>query len=283
MNSQGSKPLVGVCVCVCMLVGVVNAAPTVTLDSAPQPTTLPHRQAAPVAAEGLFEPLASPQVQSELSCVGAELLLPNAINSPHNAAVRDPRLRSLPAVPAAMLLVVFGAGLVLFVDNRRHLAACCATLALLGNAGVRLLPNLATRSHTTVNQSQRGCGRNLANLQLAAGTALPKPAETLGYVGLLHRLAESADPASYSTQLRATSRNDTPRRMTVFSCATERVIKVAHALLVVLYDNNGDANAWPLQGQTAFTSPLCFSEAPVNHSQSRGPPARATPNLGFLI
>jgi len=129
-----------------------------------------------------------------LTQLGHHLFDPHAITWAQSSQPTPNAIRSLPALPGAILLALMGFACVLFANNRGRLIAVFGTLLVLSHAGLRLLPEitaryLSSRANRTHNAP--------AALVPPTNALLPTQAhQPVQYAGLLHRLAGSPDPAA---------------------------------------------------------------------------------------
>ena len=273
MDVQRSKRLIHLMVSIALLTSAASAALTPTSHQTLAPTPHLHNTTdSALTSNTLLIPAA--QQNPLLYSLGAQLLQPDALNQQETTS-SCPAIRSLPAAPAAILLALVGASLVLCVDNRSRLIAGCAALAVLGHSGIRLLPNLVHRDHARPSQSPHACCRH--TIDLHSHTLAPTPTETvLGYLGLLHRLAGSPDPAA-PNPLPTLPAPPTPSQYSPnqrLAIMPRFFIAACHSLshLTPLLAFGEDANERPLIGRIVFASWRSSTDAFLAHTLSRAPP-----------
>ncbi len=132
---------------------------------------------------------------AHLARIGKELLDP-----PVRPAEREARLegsRPLPAVPAAIFMVLTGFLCVSFVNDRRIWLASLAGLLWLGQTGLSAIPQAASHLTGKANLTQNH-HHSLAGLGKARCHRLRSEVEGTQYVGLLRHLAGIPSLLSFS-------------------------------------------------------------------------------------
>jgi len=192
MLLQGNKPLFAVLLL--LAVSVANASPTATTDNTIMPTVQQVPDTPTVAAPNneAIEP-----IDSKLADIGRLLLTPPALSTSSSFSASTsgqfPHAKSLPAVPAAILMVLTGFLCVSLVRDRRVWLAALASLLWVGQAGIQALPQLALRlSHKNHSQQQLYAGLTYP-YYLENSSRLRSDIEGTRYMGLLHHLAGIPD------------------------------------------------------------------------------------------
>ncbi|MBE0534950.1 MAG: hypothetical protein IH624_04710 [Phycisphaerae bacterium] len=134
--------------------------------------------------------------EARLADIGRQVLDPAGCTHPFSDAASAQTL-TLPAVPAAIALTLFGFFCVSLARDRRAWLALAAGLIWLGQAGMHTLPQLAQRlcARTSRQTTQNQC----LSLSLITGPQPTGRDEQTSYAGLLHKLAAIPDHASTFT------------------------------------------------------------------------------------
>ncbi len=168
------------------VVSVANASPTIAnrdaillISSSPADT----QSSTACVINNIVEP-----VNAELANLGIEFLQPPASLADLGGA-RNNSVKSLPAVPATMLMVLIGFLCVSFVRDRRVWLSAMAGLLWIGHAGVQAIPQLALRlSHKNHSEQQLYAELTYPHC-LENSKRLRSDIEGTQYIGLLHHLA----------------------------------------------------------------------------------------------
>ena len=258
MDLQLSKCLIFVAVGTGLLVTTAGGAPTCTVGPSLERGCEAECRAFHCGVEVPGAGKSGGAEPSLLYCVGAKLLEPSALEPGVQASQGDAVVGSLPVPPAAVFLGILGAGLVLFVDNRGRMAACCAALAMLGQSGIRLLPKLVQGEAGWAGSPTHACALERAGRYTV--DPLVRFGEGLRYVGLLHRLAESGGPGEHhGWAMRGGSRRH------LASAASAPWL----SCFCVFSD---DGNARPFSGRAAFVASHPCWDLPFHRTHSRAPP-----------
>ena len=126
---------------------------------------------------------------SQLADIAAEFLRPPADSvDPQTSFVR-----SLPAVPGTLLMVLTGFFYVSLVKDRRTWLTALAGLLWLGHAGIAALPQLACHLHSK-KQIEQLCSVNITHAHgFEHSSRLRSDIEGTKYIGILRRLAGIPD------------------------------------------------------------------------------------------
>jgi hypothetical protein len=134
-------------------------------------------------------------VDAKLANLGRELLQP-----PNFAVLSDTRgnhVKPLPAVPAAILMVLSGFLCISLVRDRRFWLAALTGLLWAGQVGINVLPQLALRfSQGNHSQQQFSAELNYPHC-IENSNRLRSDIEGTQYIGLLHHLAGIPDVKSF--------------------------------------------------------------------------------------
>ena len=252
-----------------LVVAGANASPTVTTDNMVVPTVQRAHDAPTVIPPNseLIEP-----IDSKLAEIGRELQAPPVTSAgPAFSASTTGQLshiKSLPAVPAAILMVLTGFLCVSFVKDRRVWLAALAGLLWLGQAGIQAVPQLALRLSHRNHIGQQASVELTYPCYLENSNRLRSDIEGTRYIGLLHHLAGIPD----STM--SFLRKQESRKLTTQLC----------------FQLNRSKNTDSFQSQPAFLSEqyslnslfkclaskaeqfICFSPAFIFEIIPRGPP-----------
>ena len=136
-------------------------------------------------------PITEPS-NSHLASIGAELLKPptDFTNSPPAGT------KSMPAVPAALFMVLTGFLCVSLVKDRRFWLAALAGLLWAGQAGIAALPQLATHLGSKKHIQRKSTVSIVCLHHLDNPGRLRSDIEGTQYIGLLHHLAGIPDAKS---------------------------------------------------------------------------------------
>lgn len=170
---------------------VANAAPTVvTVDAvAPAVGMALGTTAVTVPANEVVGP-----VDAKLANLGRELLQP-----PNFAVLGNTRgnhVKPLPAVPAAIFMVLSGFICISLVRDRRFWLAALAGLLWAGQVGITVLPQLALHLGHGNYGKQHLCAELTYPHCLENSNRLRSDLEGTQYIGLLHHLAGIPDVKS---------------------------------------------------------------------------------------
>jgi len=128
--------------------------------------------------------------ESCMADVGRRMLDPAAYVHPLSAAA-DTQVVSLPAVPAAVFMTLFGFVCFSLASDRRAWLAVAGGLLWLGAAGVHAVPQLAHKIRwRSVRQTTENTSLSFSHIVALEPTGRD---EQIGYIGLLHRLAAIPD------------------------------------------------------------------------------------------
>lgn len=190
MSRSGEKLLTHSVALLCSLlllalVIVVNAAPTVTPISAGTVTS-PAPDDGDTHVTLAEAPHFTDYSNSTISELAEKFLAPPDASA---ASIPD-RAKTLPAVPATLLMVLTGFACVSLVRDRRVWIAALAGLLWAGQVGVQNLPKLAQRfAHTNHNARQASSSKLARSRQLETFGRSRADIEGTRYVALLHYLA----------------------------------------------------------------------------------------------
>lgn len=128
----------------------------------------------------------------ELANLGRQLLQPPeaaaGLSSSYGKGVKP-----LPAVPAAVFMVLSGFFCVSLVKDRRVWLAVLAGLLWVGQAGIQALPQLAFRLSHINHSKQQFCAKPACRYHPEDFDRLRSDIEGTRYIGLLHHLAGIPD------------------------------------------------------------------------------------------
>jgi hypothetical protein len=146
-------------------------------------------------------------VDTKLANLGTELLQPPASFS-GLSDTQGNYVKSLPALPAAVLMVLSGFLCVSLVRDRRIWLAALTGLLLAGQTGIQVLPRLVLRLSHGSHSKQQLCAELIYPHQLENSLRLRSDIDGTQYIGLLHHLAGIPDTnsrylhkATYTSQL----------------------------------------------------------------------------------
>jgi hypothetical protein len=165
-----------------------SGAPTVAADNTIAPTLQMASDTSAVIAP--TEEVVGP-IDAKLANLGREFLQPPASLAGLNA--QGNYVKPLPAVPAAVLMVLSGFLCISLVRDRRVWLAALAGLLWAGQTGIQALPQLALRlSHGNHSQQQFSAELSYPHY-LENSNRLRSDIEGTQYIGLLRHLAGIPD------------------------------------------------------------------------------------------
>jgi hypothetical protein len=207
-----------------------------------------------------------------LATVAAEFLKPPAGFTDLAVSSSSIYVKSLPAVPGALFMVLTGLLCVSLVKERRVWLTALAGILWAGQAGVQALPRLALhlchRTHTGQHLSPRP-----AQFYLLEDTARTRSdIEGTAYIGLLHHLAGIPHPNSASNRCHTTFITLSQHHQQVFGRAFSHPNKNTFPPLSAIIPEQHSLNA--LSNCLASTARqfICFSPAFIFAQLPRGPP-----------
>ena len=208
---------------------------------------------------------------SPLATVAAEFLKPPAGFT--DLAVSSPiHVKSLPAVPGAIFMVLTGFLCVSLVKDRRVWLTVLAGLLWAGQAGVQALPQLALhlchRTHTNQHFSARS-----TQFYLLEDTARTRSdIEGTRYIGLLHHLAGIPDAKSaFTNGCHTTLITLSQHRQKVFG----GVFSNPNTPLSAIIPEQHSLNSLSKCLASTAEQFICFSPAFIFENLPRGPPLQA--------
>jgi hypothetical protein len=253
---------------------VASAAPTIATDNtiAPIVQTELDTPAVIVPAEEVFE-----HINDKLANLGAEFLQP-----PRSFAVlgniQDNDVKPLPAVPAALFMVLCGFLCVSLVKDRKIWLAALAGLLWAVQIGIQTFPQLALHLSRRNHSQQQFSTKLIYPYYLENSNRLRSDIEGEQYIGLLHHLAGIPDRPTLFLQ---------PRPSFLRKQEFRKVTTPLYRL------SNPSKNTDSFQSQSAFLSEeyslnslfnclaskveqlICFSPAFIFANLTRGPPIPA--------
>lgn len=169
-----------------------NAAPTVATDN----TIVPAVQMASDTPAVIVptEEIVGP-IDAKLANLGRELLQPPASFAGLSDTQGNP-VKPLPAVPAAIFMVLSGFLCISLVRDRRVWLAALAGLLWAGQAGIQTIPQLALRFSHGNHSKQQLCAELTYPHYLENSNRLRSDIEGTQYIGLLRHLAGIPDTKS---------------------------------------------------------------------------------------
>lgn len=198
-NRDSSFLRVNKLLCITFLLFVVsaaNASPTATPQDAILTASLcPANTAGTISC--IVDNIAEP-INAKLANLSREFLKPPTDTAGLTNATAN-RVKPLPAVPTAILMVLIGFLCVSLVRDRKVWLAALAGLIWAGHAGVHAVPELALRlSHKNYSRQQL-CAELSYPYYLENSHRLRCDVEGTQYIGLLHYLAGIPDTGSAFT------------------------------------------------------------------------------------
>lgn len=171
-------------------ISVANASPTVTQQH-PILTTELSSQDTPSTIACVTDDITG-NVNAELANLGKQLLQPPSSSANLNYNQLN-RIKSLPAVPATILMALTGFLCVSLVRDRRAWLTALAGLLCLGQAGIHAVPQLTHHLGRRVHLKQP-LAVELGKSYLLENLARPRSEiEGAKYIGLLYHLAGIPD------------------------------------------------------------------------------------------
>jgi hypothetical protein len=238
-----------------LTVTTADASLTVTADSTIAPTiqrVADSQIKTPVGNEAIKP------IDSKLADIGRELRTPPISSAPITASTASqlPYVKSLPAVPRALLMALTGFLWVSLIKDRKVWLAALTGILCVGQAGIQALPQLALSLSHRNHIEQQSPEELIHTYCLANSSRLRSDIEGIRYIGLLHHLAgiPNDNLTRYSRLLQ-----------------TSRISKSQLALLSVQYNLNPLFECWAYHAQqhTRFSPAFIFQNLP------RGPPEQA--------
>jgi hypothetical protein len=206
-----------------------------------------------------------------LATVSAEFLKPPA-GFTDLAASSIIHVKSLPAVPGALFMVLTGFLCVSLVKDRRVWLTALAGILWASQAGVQALPQLALhlchRTHTSQHLSPRP-----TQFYLLEDTARTRSdIEGTRYIGLLHHLAGIPHANSASNRCHTTFITLSQHRQKVFGRAFSHPNKNTFPLLSAIISKQHSLNVLSKCLASTARQFICFSPAFIFANLPRGPP-----------
>ena len=188
MDLQGNKSFFVVTLLLATV--VANASLTATsydaiLSTPVCPTDTPATSSCP--NNNILTP-----INAKLANLGKEFLQPPA-SSASLSNTQGNLVKSLPAVPTAILMVLTGFLCVSLVKDRRVWLATLAGVLSLGQAGVQAVPKMALRLSHRIHNGQQLDAELTSPYHLENSNRLRSDIEHTQYIGLLHHLAGIPD------------------------------------------------------------------------------------------
>lgn len=168
-----------------------SGAPTVAIDN---PIIAPTCQIASNTPDVIIptEEVVGP-IDAKLANLGKEFLQPPASFAVLGDAQGNNVIKPLPAVPAAVLMVLFGFLCVSFVRDRRVWLAALTGLLWAGQISIQVLPQLALQLNHGNLSKQQLCAELTYPHYLENSHRLRSDIEGTQYIGLLRHLAGIPD------------------------------------------------------------------------------------------
>jgi hypothetical protein len=207
-------------------------------------------------------------INDKLANLGRELLHP----PPQSSISLNNTVKSLPAVPRALFMVLTGFLCVSLIKDRRVWLTALAGILWAGQAGVQALPQLALhlchRTHTSQHLSPRP-----TQFYLLEDTARTRSdIEGTRYIGLLHHLAGIPHANSASNRCHTTFITLSQHRQKVFGRAFSHPNKNTFPPLSAIISKQHSLNALSKCLASTAKQFICFSPAFIFDSLPRGPP-----------
>jgi len=180
---------------VCTLLASVYAAPTTGVSETPVSSSF---ELGSVSLS--LSKIAAP-VNHSLANIGEQLLQPPAVipNAGNALSFAD---KTLPAVPASILMVFTGFMCVTFVKDRKVWLGAIAGLIYLSQAGITAVPELAHRVCSKKDLKERSSYKATYVYELDNSFRLRSDVEGFHYIGLLHCLEGIPEDIISSTTIR---------------------------------------------------------------------------------
>lgn len=191
VSLEGNKPFF--IVLLLLTVAGANASPTATNDNTFVPTVqMASDTQAVIAPTEVVGP-----IDAKLANLGAEFLQPPASSAVLGNAQGN-HVKPLPAVPAAIFMVLSGFLCVSLVKDRKLWLAALAGLLWAGQIGIQALPQLALRLSRRGHNQQQFSAELTYPYYLENSNRLRSDIEGTQYISLLHHLAGIPDrPVSF--------------------------------------------------------------------------------------
>ncbi len=243
---------------------ITNASPTVISYDAILSTPVCHADT-PTTVSCLITPS-----DVKLTNLGKEFLKPPA-SFAGLGSTQVNLVKPLPAVPAAIFMVLSGFLCVSFVKDRRVWLAALAALLWAGQAGIQAVPQLAFRlSHR--NHNQRQLDTELAyTYYLENSNRLRSDIEGTQYIGLLHHLAGIPDSAMPFLQKQESRKVTTQLCYRLNPSKNTNSFQPQFAFLLEQYSLNSLFNCLAARDKQFIS----FSPAFIFENLARGPPILA--------
>jgi hypothetical protein len=246
-----------------LLIAEINAAPSVgAYTQQRQAVISPSTQASlPCISQ-------SPQViessNLELARIGAEFMTPSAgIANSIPSSRAD--VKSLPAIPAAFLMVLAGFLCISWVKDRKVWMAAVASLLCLGLAGFNAVPQLLPRLHTIRHIKQSSSSKAAAYIrQIESSFRWRCDVEGTRYIGLLHHLMGIPDGASAAANHRG--------RLVVHSHACKARVSLRGEYALAAVQNPYHLELSPARPTVRVERRVCFSQTLAHIYSPHGPP-----------
>ena len=213
---------------------------------------------------------------STLSEIGSEIFKPSP-DYPGFNSTDQVHARSLPAVPAAVLMSIIGFLCVSLVNDRKIWLSVIVGIILLSQAGIKTLPRLTARlAQGRFAGTHSGADVAVNSIHIDSSFRWFSDQPDRQYIGLLHRLAASPDDERDITNIlkRGQKISDKLNGMLsdVFSYSARRDITSPQPAII-----SSQRNFNPLACNLAerFTSFIYFSPAFIFANLARGPPILA--------
>lgn len=210
---------------------------------------------------------------STLAEIGSEIFKPSP-DYPDFNSTDQVQAKSLPAVPAAVLMSIIGFLCVSLVNDRKIWLSVFVGIILLSQAGIQTLPRLTARlAQGRFAGTHSGADVAVNSIHIDSSFNWFSDQPDRHYIGLLHRLAASPDddrffPDIFNRGQRISDKLD-GMLSDVFSISARRDITSPQPAFIPV-----QCTFNPLTGNLAerVISFVCFSPAFIFKNQARGPP-----------
>jgi len=263
-----------------LIAAVANGTPTVSSDNNKDLVVHASSASSDTNPLCLFKTnLISESRNYYLSGVSAEFLKPPA-GFKGSVASPPARIKSLPAVPATLFMVLTGFLCVSLVKDRRLWLAMLVGLLWAGHTGIQALPRLATHLSDKKHHIQRkSTVNNICLHQLENYGRLRSEIEGTRYIGLLHHLAgipNNIRALLLSTYSVSSLRPQLSGLNTLPGCRisaqTKNRLRLPQFAITSLLSCLTQPTNWLV---SAAEQVICFSPAFVFQSIPRAPPLHA--------
>lgn len=195
--------------------------------------------------------------KSSLVALGKEFLQPPPTLT--GLSVSQGTVKSLPAVPAALLMVISGFLCVTLVKDRKVWLAVLTGLLWAGQTGIHALPQLATHFGSEKHITRKASTKCFSLYKFESSRRLRGELEGTGYIALLHHLSGIPDSSTSFLQKPETGQVKNKLGASQF------------AVIRALSGSTLKINCFAAVAEQY----LCFSPAFIFQSIPRGPPLLA--------